>query len=148
MILCKWDSGQEEHTIRIHSQRPVHQVQIDIIQPQFLEAEIQRLLHPGVVRTPQLRRHEHILPLDFTGGEGLLESLTNLLFVLVAGGGVDVSVAHGNGVADGLLDLSVGGLPCSCVSTLLALSSGMNGLQFVQHVPSPKAGISAPVLSL
>lgn len=106
--------NEDELTVRIHSQRPVNQIQIQIVQPQPLQTRIQRLLNPRVICAPQLSRHEQILALDLARGQGVLNALADFLFVLVAVGTVDVPVAHRDGMADGFFDLAGGGLPGSC----------------------------------
>lgn len=39
-------------TVGVKSHRPMHQVQIDVVQSQILETRIQGLLHAGVIAAP------------------------------------------------------------------------------------------------
>lgn len=106
----------------------MHQIQIHIIQPQLLQAEIQRLLDARVECAPQLGRHEQVLALDLARGQGGLDPAPDVLLVLVDEGGVDVPVSDRDGVADGAFDVGAG-LPCSCFKpsvAMLGLSQGMD----------------------
>lgn len=40
---------ERERTVRVHGQRPVHQVQVDIVQTQVLQTGLETLLHTRVV---------------------------------------------------------------------------------------------------
>lgn len=103
----------DDCTIRVHVHRPVHQIQIEVVQPQILQTQLQVLLDPVGVRAPQLGRHEEVLPRHDAGVNGLADSLADSLLVLVAEGRVDVAVAHFDGVKDCILDFFGGRLPGS-----------------------------------
>lgn len=92
---------------------------------------------------PQLGSHKQILPPDEAGVNGILDALSDLLFVLVAAGTIDVTVASLDGMEDGSFYFTGGGLPSSYTESERA---GNNDVRY--RIPSPKAGISAPVLSL
>lgn len=92
---------------------PVDQVQIDIIQPEILQALIQRLLDLCVVRVPELAGDEDVLALADARGEGLCEAGADFGFVAVAVRAVDVAVAGLEGGFDGGFGDAGGGLPGS-----------------------------------
>lgn len=94
------------HTIGVHSQGPVNQVEIEIIQPQLLQTVVQGLLNTRMVRAPQLGRHEQILALDLASRNGVLDALSDFMLVLVATGSVDVPVSGSNGMVHSLFDFT------------------------------------------
>lgn len=99
----------------------MHQVQINVVQAQVLQTLIQSLFHAAVVSAPQLGGNKKVLPLHLSRGQGFLNSLSDLLFVLVAESAIDVSVSYRDGVADSLLNLTGGRLPGTCsISTTIA----------------------------
>ena len=98
-------------TVRVHGQRPVHQVEIQVCEPELLETGVDGLLDAGVEGAPQLGGDEEVLALDDAGINALLDSLADLVLVAVALRRVDVAVADLDGVGDGLSDLARGGLP-------------------------------------
>lgn len=100
-------------TIRIHGQRPMHQIQINILQPQLLQTQLEILLHARMIGAPELGSDEEILALDLAGRQCRLDALADFFFVLVAEGRVDVSVSDGDGMADCSFDLAGAGLPGS-----------------------------------
>lgn len=89
----------------------MHQVQINIVQTQVLQAGLKTLFHLGVVRAPQLGGDEQLLALDNPGVNGLLDALADLVLVAVAQRSVDVAVADLDGVGDGSGDFARTGLP-------------------------------------
>jgi hypothetical protein len=97
-------SGAAKHTVGIHEDRPVNQVQIEIIKPQILQTQLQVLRHSVGVRRPQFGGDEEVLPLNDAGLDSFPDSIPNGLFVLVTVGCVDVAVADFDGVKDGFLD--------------------------------------------
>lgn len=132
----------------------MHQVQIDILQPQLLQTQIEILLDARVIRTPQFRGDEEILALDFARRQRGFDPVADLFLVLVAERGVNVSVSDGDGVGDGVFHLAWGRLPCSWTTQASVSTYVPNGrLEIHGHSgdddePSPRAGMSAPVLSL
>ena len=89
----------------------MQEIQIDILQPEILQARLKRLLDTCVVCRPQLRRHENIFPLHFSRCNGLREALTYFSLVSVCEGCVDVFVAMFESVDDGVFNFSWAGLP-------------------------------------
>jgi len=90
----------------------VNQKQINIVQTQVLERLIQGLSDSGVVRREDLGGNENLLTSDLAGLNGLSNAFTDLLFVLVNVGGVNVADASlGKRVLDGSSNLTFGGLP-------------------------------------
>lgn len=86
------------------------QEEINVVQPQALQALLQRQLETGVVRRPRLGHDDDILSLD-ARRKRLLETLADLVLVAIAVGAVDEAVAALEGVGDGLLDLTGIGFP-------------------------------------
>lgn len=82
----------------------MNQIEVEIVQSQFLQTLVQGLLNTRVVRTPQLGRHEQILALDLAGSNGLLDALSDFMFVLIAAGSIDVPVSCSNSMVHGLFD--------------------------------------------
>lgn len=97
-------------TLRVQQQRPVNQVQIHIIQPQRLQALLQRELDTRVVCSPDLGHDKDVLALH-ARVEGLLQTLAHLVLVAVAVGAINQLVAILQGVGDGRLDLAFLALP-------------------------------------
>lgn len=100
-------------TVGVHGHRPVHQVQIEIIQLEQIQALLESLLDSGVECAPDLAGDEQLLPLHDATLDDVLDGLADLVLILVAVCAVNVPVATLNGVNDGSLDLSGGRLPCS-----------------------------------
>ena len=61
----------------------VHEVKVQIIDAQILQAVQAGFPDVAVIRIPQLRRYEEILALDRAAGEGLVQCLPNLCLVTV-----------------------------------------------------------------
>lgn len=92
--------------------RTHNQEQVDVFQPQALQALLQALGHTRVVRRPHLGHYKHVLALH-ARGKGLLEPLPDFAFIAVAVRAVDELVPVLEGVRDGGLDLTWLGLPGS-----------------------------------
>lgn len=90
-----------------------HQKQVDIIQPQALQALVQALFHPRVIRRPHLGHDKDVFAPD-AGGEGLLEALPDLVLVGVAVGPVNELVSVLQREGDGRGDGAGVRLPGSC----------------------------------
>ena len=87
---------------------PVDQVQVDVVKLQLLQAPAECALDVLALILPEFGGDKHFLSLD-TGLEGLLESLTDGLLILIDAGGVDVTVAVGdNGLIDDLNGVTFG----------------------------------------
>lgn len=93
----------------------MHEVQVEIVKPEFLEGKGQGLLDARVVCAPELCGDEDFVPLDNTLLQGLVYARADFGLVAVALRGVDMSVAGFQGVVDGFFDLAWGGLPCSWI---------------------------------
>lgn len=91
----------------------MHQVEVEIVKTQVLQAGLETLLDASVVGAPQLGGDEQLLALDDTGVKGLLDTLANLVLVAVAQRSVDVAVADLDSMAHGSGDLARSGLPCT-----------------------------------
>lgn len=98
----------------VHEQGPVDEVQVDVVEAQGLQALLETLGDAGVVSSPDLADDEDVLALGGAAGEGLLETLADLVLVGVAVGAVDELVAVLEGVGDGGLDLAGLTLPGAC----------------------------------
>ena len=123
----------------------MHEIQINIVQSQFLETRVQGLLDPFLIRVPQLGRDEEIVSLHRSRCQCLLYPCADFVFVQVASRRVDVSVSYRDGIADGFFDFAWCRLPCSWSSLVANFAKKKKKRS---NIPSPTAGISAPVLSL
>jgi hypothetical protein len=82
----------------------VHQVQVEVVQAELGQRRLEGalgVLLGGRVLDPQLGGDEQL----FSGDAAVLDGAADGLLVLVRGGGVEQSVAGGEGVGDGLLGL-------------------------------------------
>ena len=73
--------------------RPVHQVQVHVVEPEVLQRGVDPLRHPLVPRVVQLRRHPDLLPRH----PRRPDPVAHLVLVAVGQGRVDVAVAWGRG---------------------------------------------------
>lgn len=89
----------------------MHQIQVHIIQPQALQAQVQILLYTALIRAPQLRRHENILALHLATLDGGCNSSSDFILVAIAVGRINVSVATVEGVLNSLCDFAGRRLP-------------------------------------
>jgi len=122
----------------------VDQIQVDVVQPQIFQTQLEVLRYSMRVCSPQLSCYEEVLPLHDAGVNSLLDSLANIFLVLVGEGCVDVAVAYLDGMKDCILDFFRARLPCSWKG--ISDTYPTNRKRII--LPSPNAGISAPVLSL
>jgi hypothetical protein len=95
--------------LRISRARPVHQVQIDIINTQILKRRLNALLNLVVPSVVQLGGKPDL----FTGHARVANTSTNLGFIAVGQSCVDVAVTLQQGILDSLADLIGLGLPSS-----------------------------------
>lgn len=95
--------------IRIRRARPMHQVQVNIVNPQIRQTVVNRLRNALVPWVIQLRCQPELVA-RYTGG---FDAGANFLLVLVREGCVDVAVSGAEGVLDGFGDFVGLGLPCS-----------------------------------
>ncbi len=86
---------------------PVHEVQIDSVEAELLQAELEGLPHPALAQVvvPDLGGDEDLVPGDARGAQGP----AHVRFVPVERGGVDVAVAELECPGDGLLRLAARG---------------------------------------
>lgn len=108
--------------IGVHWHWPVDEVEVDICQPQPLQALIQALFRLAMVCTPQLRGHKHIFSLD-ARVEGLLQALTHLVLVSIYESSINVSVSRLQGVSHRRLDLS---WVCNAISSAHIVKFGQS----------------------
>ena len=73
----------------VHEERPVHEVEIDVVQPEALERLFEPQLAARRVGGPDLGHDEDILALDDARVEGFFETCADFVFVAVAVGCVD-----------------------------------------------------------
>ena len=84
------------------------QVQVDVFKLELLQAPAECALDVLALILPEFGGDKDFLSLD-TGLEGLLESLSDGLLILIDAGGVDVTVAMGdNSLIDDLYCVSLG----------------------------------------
>ena len=109
------DGRRDDGAAFVARHRPVHQVQVEVLEFEQLEGLFQRSLDfvGFVVGVPELAGDEDLLAVQLGALEDLLESLADLALVLVDAGAVDVEVAGLEGGHDGVLDLAGLGLPSS-----------------------------------
>lgn len=86
----------------------MNEVQVQVVQAQLPQTLVQCLLDTSVECAPQLGGDKQILPLDDTGVNSLLDTLPDLLFVLVATGAINMTVSSLDGMEDGPFDLTGG----------------------------------------
>lgn len=84
---------------------PVHQVQVEVIRTQLVEGFLQTLFGRSVERAPELGDDEDL----GSGHARSLDALSDLVFVTVCPGAVDVSVAGLEGGFDSFRDFTRGG---------------------------------------
>lgn len=92
----------------------MHQVQIHIVKPQVLQAQLEILLDTCMICAPELGGHKEILALDFARCQSFFDPISDLYFVLVAERRVDVPVSNGNRMANGPFYLAGARLPSAC----------------------------------
>ena len=79
----------------------MHQIGIDIVEPEAVQRLLQRFVDARVVGAPQLRGDEDLGPRHVTACDGGCDACSDFVFVAVAVGGVDVAVAVRECVGDG-----------------------------------------------
>lgn len=75
--------------VGVHQQRPMHEVQIDVVQPQALEGLFETQLAAGRVGGPDLGHDEDVLTFHDARRKGFLQTGADFVFVAVAVGRVD-----------------------------------------------------------
>jgi hypothetical protein len=100
-------------TIGVHGDRPVHEEQVHVVQTQILETDIKTLFGAGVECTPQLRRNEDVLALNYVFAEGFGKGGADFNLITVDVGGINVAVARLESCEDSGLDFAGRGLPCA-----------------------------------
>lgn len=110
----------------------MHEVKVDIVETEVSQTLLEAFLDTTVVGGPQLGGDEEVLARDNARVNGLLDSLADLVLVLVAQSSVNVTVAGLDGVGHGARNLSGLGLPCSQaksrdLSTGVKLETGITG---------------------
>lgn len=95
--------------VPIHRGRPVHQVQIQVVGAEVLQALLEALLNVLVAVVVELGGQPDL----FTGNARLFDACTDILLVAIGGSGIDVTVALLEGGLDSRSDLVGGGLPGS-----------------------------------
>ena len=112
--------------VGVHQQRPVHEEEVEVVEPEARECLVEPLLDTRGVGGPDFRDDKDVLALNALG-KGGLQALADLLLVAVAVGAVDEQVAVGNGVLDGGGDLTGACLPGAWEELENALHSGEMG---------------------
>jgi len=99
--------------VELLAHRHVHQVEVNVLQTQVVQAKAAGALHQTriVVDPAQLGGHEDLLASHNTLGDLLGDRLPHLSLVLVDEGGVQVPVAHVEGVARGVVGVRLEGSP-------------------------------------
>ena len=76
----------------------MHEVEVDIVQSEGLEAHVEVLFDASVEGAPEFGGDENITPLDLATCQSFFQALANFIFVPVDKGAIDVTVADGDGV--------------------------------------------------
>lgn len=97
--------------MRVHGDGPMHQIGIDIVEPEAVQRLLQRLVDARVVGAPQLRGDEDLGSRHVTAGDGGCDACADFVFVAVAVCGIDVAVAVCESMCDGFGDGAWWGLP-------------------------------------
>ena len=97
MCVSEESLEQRKLTFRIHSNRPVQQPQVDVLEIQALQAQREVFFDTRVVGTPQFGRDKNILPLHLAALKGIVEAKTHFIFITIAKSGVDMSVTEHEG---------------------------------------------------
>jgi len=94
----------------LEAKRCVHQIQINVIQVQVLQALAAGLFDTSRImkNIPQFSRNENFFPLQLAGCNFLIDCFSNLLFILVEVGSIDVTIATFQGQF------------CRCVSVIFS----------------------------
>ena len=100
-------------TLRVHGNRPVNEIQVDIGSLQQIQTLLETLLSACVECAPELAGDEQILALHDATGDDILDSIADLVLILVAKGAVNVPVTTLNGVDNSFLHLTRCRLPRS-----------------------------------
>jgi hypothetical protein len=99
-------------TIRVHRNRPVHEVKVHVWCLEHVQALLQSLFCASVECAPKLACNEQLLALHDTARDDILKCFTDLIFILVAECTIDVSITTLNCMHNSLLDLTRRRLPC------------------------------------
>jgi hypothetical protein len=119
----------------------VHEIEVDIVEAQALQALLESFLHSRMVSAPELGGDEDVFSLD-PARKGFLQALSHLVFVAVA---IRCSGQLASLFQERILiPASMCLYPIdSAYDTAFLTSPGPDC-----QVPRPKAGISAPVFNL
>jgi hypothetical protein len=82
-LLDNHTTGTRRLAIWVHGYRPMHEIQVHIVQTQTFQALVQILLDSRVVGTPKLGRNEDIFSFDPTI-ERLLETFPDFVLIGIA----------------------------------------------------------------
>ena len=106
-------AGFRKTDARGQRHRPVHQVEIQVVELQVVEGFFQGRLHVfrGVGAVPQLRGDPQVLAADGAGGERFRQGLAHFRLVAVNAGAVDVPVTLLQGFLDRAVHVAGVGLP-------------------------------------
>jgi hypothetical protein len=91
-IYKAWNLGMVQHTIGVHGNRPVNQIEIDIWRLQHVQTLLQTLFCARVECAPQLAGDEELLALHDATRDDVLERFAHFILVLVAESTVNMSV--------------------------------------------------------
>lgn len=128
-------SGQGEQVLadlahQRESHRPVDQVEVEVVKLQLGEGVVERLLDMlravGVV--PQLGGDEKVLSLETKVLQALVETLSDLLLVLVDLGQIKVTVSGLQGLVDADGNLTGLGLPGAVAESAVVIVDAVNKL--------------------
>jgi hypothetical protein len=100
-------------TLRVHRNRPVNKIQVDIGGLQQIQTLLQALLSACVECAPELAGDEQVFALHDATGDDILKSIADLVLVLVAKSAVNVPVTTLNGMDNSFLHLARCRLPRS-----------------------------------
>ena len=91
-------------TKRTHRDRPMYQIQVNVVQAQPLQPLVEAFFRSPMIRVPDFASYEDIFSLD-ARCECLLQPFANFVLVPVYERGVNVSVPYLEGMCNSVLDL-------------------------------------------
>ena len=77
------DGRSESGPLTAADGRPVHEIEVQLLQLQVLQGLVAGIPHPGMVLVEQLGRHPDVVPGDVARTKNLLESFAHCVLIAV-----------------------------------------------------------------